>query len=290
MLAYVKLLRPQQWTKNGFCLAGVLFSGRFTDFEADLAAVGVFCVFCAASSAVYILNDLLDRERDRTHQTKRYRPLAAGTVSVFGAVGLGVCLTLAALAGSAHLGPAVFGCLVLYLANSLGYCLGLKHLALLDVLCIAVGIVLRLLAGVYAVDDLPTTWITLCTFFLAVFLGFAKRRAELAGLIEVEEQARRPVLSKYTVQYLDYLVNSSALMALMCYALFTTTSGKNPSLVVTVPIVFFAIMHYKRLVLLLNFGEEPDRILLRDRAIQISIGLWLLTYFVVMYGGGQLFR
>jgi 4-hydroxybenzoate polyprenyltransferase len=290
MLAYVKLLRLPQWTKNGFCLAGLFFSGKFVDPEAVQAALLTFGVYCMASSSVYIFNDLLDRERDRKHPKKCHRPIASGAVRIPAAALLGVILAGTGLAGASVLGGSVLGCLMLYLVNNVMYSLRLKHIPLFDVLCIAFGFMLRLLAGVYAVGELPTTWITLCTFFLALFLGGAKRQAELAGLIEEEDKMRRPVLSKYTVQFLDYLVNSSAIMAMMCYALFTTTSGKNPSLVVTVPIVFFAIMHYKRLVMVLNFGDEPDRILLKDLPIQVSIMLWLVSYFVVMYSGIRLFQ
>jgi 4-hydroxybenzoate polyprenyltransferase len=290
MLAYVKLLRLPQWTKNGFCLAGLLFSEKFVNPEAVQAALVTFGVYCAASSSVYIFNDVLDRERDRKHPKKCQRPIASGAVRIPVAALLGVILAGTALAGASALGWAVSGCLMLYLVNNVVYSLRLKHIALFDVLCIAFGFILRLLAGVYAVGELPTTWITLCTFFLALFLGFAKRQAELAGLVEEEEKMSRPVLFEYTAQVLDYLVNSSAIMAVMCYALFTTTPEKNPSLVVTVPIVFFAIMHYKRRVLLLNLGDEPDRILLKDLSIQVSIVLWLVSYFVVMYSGIRLFR
>jgi 4-hydroxybenzoate polyprenyltransferase len=289
MLTYVKLLRLPQWTKNGFCLAGLLFSGKFVDPEAVQAALLTFAVFCLASSSVYIFNDVLDRDRDRKHPKKCHRPIASGTVRIPVAALLGVILVGAALVGASALGGAMLACLMLYLGNNVVYSLRLKHIALFDVLCIAFGFMLRLLTGVYAVGALPTTWITLCTFFLALFLGFAKRRAELAGLGEEAEKMHRPGLANYTVQFLDYLLNSSAIMAVMSYALFTTTSGKNPSLVITVPIVFFAIMHYQRLVLVLNLGDEPDRLLLKDRPIQVSIVLWLMSYFVLTYSGIHLF-
>lgn len=286
---WVRLLRPHQWTKNAFCLAGVLFSGKFIILEADLAALGTCVTFCAISSAVYIFNDVLDRGRDRNHSKKCTRPIASGAISVSAAAVAGIVLALLALAGAFMLGPLVCWCVAFYVLNNLAYSCWFKHHALIDVLSIAISFVLRLLSGVYAVGELPTTWITLCTFFLAVFLGFGKRRAELADVIPNEERLQRPVLSKYTVQFLDYLVNNSATMAVLCYALFTT-SGKNPSLVVTVPIVFYAIMHYKRLVVLMKSGEEPDRILLKDYRIQLCVFLWLISYLIVMYGDVHVFR
>jgi 4-hydroxybenzoate polyprenyltransferase len=160
---------------------------------------------------------------------------------------------------------------------------------LFDVLSIAAGFVLRLVAGVYVVGELPTTWITLCAFFLALFLGFGKRRAELRSVVGPDSR-QRPVLAHYPTAYLDYLLDSSAVMAVMCYALFTTSAEKNPTLVVGVPIVFYAIMRYRRLVMRLDATEEPELLLLRDRPLQLSIVLWLVAYVVIQHGDVRFFR
>ena len=278
--AIVRLLRPHQWTKNLLCFAGVAFSGRFVEPAVSLRALATFAVFCAASSAIYAFNDVMDRQRDRRHPAKRNRPVASGAIAASTASVIAAALAAASLGGAVALGYDVLLWLALYVANSLAYTLTFKHAALLDVLSIAIGFVLRLLAGCYAVDVMPTSWIVLCTFFLAMFLAAAKRRAELAAGAD-DENARRPVLAKYSVQYLDSLVNNSAAMAVMCYALFTIV--KNPTLVVTVPIVFYGIMHYKRMVMVDAAGEEPDRALLRDVRIQLAIGLWLAVFSLVMY-------
>ena len=283
------LVRPHQWTKNGICFAGVIFSGRFTEGLAVMSACAACVVFCAASSAVYVLNDILDRGRDRRHPRKCLRPIASGAVPIPLAAGLGLVLASAGMAGAWCLGRMAFVCLLLYLVNNVAYSVRLKHLALFDVLCITFGFVLRLAAGTYAVGELPTTWIVLCSFSLAAFLGFAKRRAELSAL-QPEERMQRPVLSKYSLQYLDSLIGSSANMAVMSYALFTTASGKNPSLILTLPIVYYAIMHYKRLVMLADSGEEPDVILLKNRRIHVCIALWLASYLVIWKGDLHIFR
>jgi len=275
-----RLLRPHHWTKNAICLAGTIFSGRFLDTGAWLAAWFVFAVFSAASSAVYILNDILDRDRDRHHPKKRLRPIAAGAVPIGLAACVGFSLASAAILGAWYLGPAVVACLVLFLANNVAYSVRLKHLTLLDVLCITFGFVLRLAAGTYAIGELPTTWIVLCSFFLAAFLGFAKRRAELSTLLP-DQREQRPVLFKYSVAYLDTLMSSSANMAIMSYALFTTAAGRNPSLILTLPVVYYAIMYYKRLVMVGNSGEEPDMILLKSNRIRVSIALWLALYLAI---------
>jgi 4-hydroxybenzoate polyprenyltransferase len=290
MIAYLRLLRPRQMTKNVFCLAGLIFSGRFLEPGAFPGACLAFASFCLISSAVYILNDCIDRERDRVHPRKRNRPIASGTVGLPEAVVLASVLTAGAIALAYLASKGTQVCLLLYMANNLAYSLVLKHKAIVDVISIATGFVLRLLAGVYAVDDLPTSWITLCTFFLTVFLAVCKRRAELGGIVPADENTQRPVLSKYTLQFLDYLVNSSAVMTVMCYALFTTTAQKNPSLVITVPIVFFAVMHYKRIVMLLHDGEEPERVVLRDIRLQLSIVIWFALYLLIALGNWHLFR
>jgi 4-hydroxybenzoate polyprenyltransferase len=290
MFAFLQLLRPRQMTKNIFCFAGLIFSGRIWEPGAIPGACLAFAAFCLISSTVYVLNDCIDRERDRMHPRKRNRPIASGAVSVPVALVLAAVLSVGAIVLAYLVSKGTLVSLLLYMANNLAYSLVLKHMAIVDVISIAGGFVLRLLAGVYAVDDLPTSWITLCTFFLTVFLGFCKRRAELGGTLPEEENAQRPVLSKYTVQFLDYLVNSSAVMTVMCYALFTTTAQKNPSLVVTVPIVFFAVMHYKRIVMLLHDGEEPERIVLRDVRLQLCIVFWFALYLLIERGNWHLFR
>ncbi len=287
--ALVRLLRPHQWTKNVLCFAGAVFGGRLLDAHALTLDLCTFGVFCAISSAGYIFNDIADRERDSEHPTKRRRPIASGAVSPHLAAIIGVGLAGISLAGAAALGPAAFVCVVLYLVNTAVYSAVLKHLALLDVLSVAFGFVLRLLAGVYVLGDLPTAWIVLCTLFLAVFLGFAKRRAELQGLMN-QQNTQRPVLRKYTVAYLDLLLNSAATMAVMSYALFSVASGKNPTLVVTLPVVYYAIMHYKRMVVVRGVGDEPDRILLKERRMMLCVAVWLALFVAVEYLDIGLFR
>lgn len=285
----VRLLRLRHWTKNLLCLAGAVFSGQYLQIWALKAAGTTVAVFCAASSAVYVFNDLFDRERDRAHPLKRSRPLASGSVGVPAAVMLGLALAGGALAASAAMGRTILVCTMLYLLLNLVYTVSLKHVALLDVLSIALGFVLRMLAGVYAVRELPTTWITLCTFFLSLFLAFAKRRSELA-LQSSEDAPQRPVLAQYTLPFLDQMVLSAGVMSVMCYALFTSTSGKNPTLMLTVPIVVYGIMHYQRRAMLLPFGQEPEEILLKDFRIQACIVAWLAAYITILHFNPRLFR
>jgi 4-hydroxybenzoate polyprenyltransferase len=285
----LRLLRPQQSVKNLAAFAGVIFGGRITEPGSILLDSLVAVMFVVASSATYVFNDLRDVEYDRQHPLRRHRPLAAGEVDRGTAMRLAATLACVAVLLALALGGSTLLCLALYLAINIAYSSGLKHVPLLDVSCIAMGYVLRVLAGIYVLGDMPTAWITLCTFFLALFLGFSKRRSELVSIIAPLGDTR-PVLLGYRRETLDTLLNNSAIMAVMSYAMFTATSGKSPTLIVTVPIVYYAIMHYTRLVLQEDRGEEPDQILLRDRTIQISIALWLACFILIFYGHVVLFR
>jgi len=285
----VRLVRPQQWTKNLAALAGVVFGGRLAEpgsVALDVVVVGLFTV---ASAATYAYNDVCDVELDRLHPRKRDRPVATGAVSGTTACWLAAVLAGVAVTGAASLGFSSVVCIALYLLNNVAYSGWLKHVPLLDVTSIALGYVLRVLASIYVLGDTPTAWIVLCTFFLAVFLGFSKRRAEFLASSH-GAQSQRPALAGYDLELLNALRNNSATMAVMSYALFTATSGKNPSLILTVPIVYFAIMHYVRLTDMGALGEEPDKILLRDRTILASIALWLLSFVVIFYAHVDLFR
>lgn len=288
MSALVRLVRPTHWTKNLTAFAGVIFGGRLGEPWAIATDFAVFVALTMASSAVYIMNDIYDVEFDRAHPTKRTRPIASGEVSIGTASLVGGLLAALALVGSLFLGLGAFVCILTYLVMNALYSVKLKHVMLIDVMCIAMGFALRVLAGVYALGDLPTAWIVLCGFFLALFLGFGKRRGEL-GQQQGDADAR-PVLYGYDRALLDSLLDGSATTAILTYALFTATSGKNPSLIITVPIVYYAITYYRRLLQTSGQGTEPEQILLRDRVIQACVVVWLLSFVLISYGDLHLFR
>lgn len=287
MLPLIELIRPRQWSKNALCLAGLAFSGKMLHIEAWESALGTFAVFCCVSSAVYALNDVRDRARDACHPIKQRRPVASGAIRPAVALLISGLFALLALVGGFWVGTAVGVCTLVYLALNLGYSMGLKHMVFIDVLCIAMGFVLRLLAGVYAVHVVPTVWITQCTFFGALFLGFAKRRAELARTKETDTdpEIQRPVLGRYSVELLDHLVESASMVTLISYSMFIVGGGRSPALVLTVPVVFFAVAHYQRLVLMDHGGEEPETLVLRNRPLQAAIALWLILYFLLWKTG-----
>jgi 4-hydroxybenzoate polyprenyltransferase len=250
----------------------------------------VFACFCIASSAVYIANDLHDVDQDRGHRRKHSRPLPAGRIRP----GVARMLMVACLVGclvAARFGPPpLLAAVLAYLANNLLYNAWLKRVPILDVLSITVGFVLRLLAGIYTLGDVPTAWIMMCVFFLACFLGFAKRRAELSAILErspagIDPASHRPVLAGYTVEYLDFLVSSTATMTVLSYALFATISHKNPSLIFTVPFVFYAVMHYQRMLMTTSYGEEPDAAAIGDIHLVATGLLWFATFMAIWIGG-----
>jgi len=277
----IRLMRPHHWTKNVVCFAGVLFGGFYGHLDSWLKASVVFLFFCLAASTVYVWNDILDRDRDKLHPVKRNRPIASGKVSVSAAAALGILLILVLLSSGFFIGVPAQICLLLYFVINVAYILYLKHVPLLDISCITSGFVLRVLAGIYPLGDTPTTWIVLCTMGLALLLATSKRRSELLRLADGDKK-QRPVLQGYTIPYLDSLINSAATSTLLFYALFTILSNKNPTLVLTIPVVYYGIMRYKALVMMHQGAEEPEMILLKDLGIQSTIIVWFLLYIAIL--------
>lgn len=286
--ALLRALRPRQWIKNAACLAGLIFSMQLFSPPAQLNAVAAVLMFCAASSAVYLLNDLCDRKKDRLNPTKARRPIASGDLPL--ALGVAGCIACVFASGvlALHLGTACLGITALYLLMNIAYSLNLKNAVLADVMIIALGFVLRVLAGVYAVHARPSTWIVLCMFFLALLLGFAKRRAELDHLKERAAE-HRPVLGKYSLPYLDTLLAIMCAMTIICYSIYTVESPhNNRTLIITIPPVVYGITRYMLLVLVRG-GQSPEEIITRDKGIIASVLLWVSLCVLVLYANVHLF-
>ncbi len=282
MSPWLRLVRPAHWIKNLVCLAGALFyqqSGQMAP------ALGVMLAFALVSSTVYIINDIADIERDRKHPKKKNRPLAAGEFLPTTAGVVALILATSALTLAFGLNFKSGCCCAGYLVINLAYSFKLKHLPIADAFCIAFGFILRLLAGIYVLDQLPVSWLILFTFFLSLFLGFAKRRAELVALDEADTaQERRPVLDHYSMSFLDGALDTSAALAIACYALFMLLPSplqQNPTLVVTVPVIAFMILHYRRRLTHPKYRIEPNKIIFNDVTMQGAAVLWLVLYVVV---------
>ena len=285
-------LRPKQWTKNLLLFAGVLFSQHLTDPGMLLRAAGGFLAFALLSGSVYLLNDLKDIEADRRHPVKRLRPLASGRLSAGAAWGaLGPLLAAVALI-ALWLGRPFALVAAFYLAFNLAYTFGLKQRVLVDVFFVAIGFVLRAIAGVQLLLPVaPRTelspWLLVCTFFGALFLALAKRRRELTNAGEGASR-QRAVLDHYTPELLDGLLMVSAAASLMAYALYTiwpatVAKFQTEALLFTVPFVAYGIFRYLYLVRATETTEDPAQVLLSDRPLAWCIGLYLLTVVVILY-------
>ena len=263
-----KLIRVKQWVKNGFVLAPLLFTSKFTDTTSVRSAVIAFVLFCLASSITYVINDFKDVDRDRLHPKKsKSRPLAAGTVSrsLAFVILAGLCTML--IAGF-FLAPKVMAVIVGYLTLNLAYTFVLKHQPVIDIFTIAIGFVLRVLAGAVALNAPVSGWMFVTTLCLALYLAAIKRSQELSQ----RGTEGREVLTKYTKALVDKYAEMSATCALVFYSMFVMAS--RPELIVTVPLVLFGLFRYWYVVEILDGGESPTDALLADFPLLLTIVAW----------------
>jgi 4-hydroxybenzoate polyprenyltransferase len=284
--ALVSLCRPEQWPKNLWVLAPLLFTPpSWQPAPIFLALLGTAC-FCLWSSSVYCFNDVLDAESDRCHPRKRVRPIPAGQVSIRLALAAAVILAVGALGLAATLLPlALVFWASLYLANSALYSVSFKHHTIIDVMSIAIGFVLRLLAGCSALGVGPSSWLLVCGFSLAMLLGFGKRRLELDGM--EQPKAFRATLQYYDVPKLNMLLTSTASLCLVSYMLYTVSPQTielhhTDKLVYTIPLVAYGIFRY---LFKVQDGQHdgPAEVLLKDRIFALTGLLWVLTVTAILY-------
>ncbi|MBI2943727.1 MAG: decaprenyl-phosphate phosphoribosyltransferase [Candidatus Wallbacteria bacterium] len=280
--------RPKQWVKNGFVFAALFFSHNLGEPAMVARAVAAFVSFCLLSSAVYYLNDLCDLDADRAHPTKCTRPLASGRLSVPVGRAITAVLALAGLGLALALGTAFFAIAACYLGQNLAYSLWLKRVVILDVMLIAAGFVLRAIGGAMALPVAFSGWLVLCTVMLALFLGFTKRRQEIVLLGE-EAARHRETLTSYNLPFLDQMISVVTASTVMSYALYTVSPDvvskyRTENLSFTLPFVLFGIFRYLFLVHVRSDGDNPTRVVLGDRPLQVNILLWALTAGIILYG------
>ena len=292
LLALIEALRPKQWTKNLLLFAGVLFSQQFGDPALVLRAAAGFLSFSLLSGSVYLVNDLSDVAADRLHPRKRHRPIASGRVPVV--AGWVAVVPVVAISGALAwwLGTDFVFIAGIYFALNLAYSFGLKHQVLIDVFVLAIGFVLRAIAGVaLLVPVSPGTtlspWLLVCTFFGALFLGLAKRRREVVNAGS-DASSQRRVLDHYSPELLDGLLLVSAAASLMGYALYTiwpATVAKfhTEALLYTVPFVAYGIFRYLYLVRVSETTEDPSQVLLSDRPLAVTVILYVIAVAVILY-------
>jgi 4-hydroxybenzoate polyprenyltransferase len=278
--AFLVALRPRQWLKNLFVFAGIIFAAKVGDAGRWVEAVAAFVAFCAASSAAYLVNDVVDAPHDRLHALKRFRPIARGELSPRTAVPAAAVLAVTALAIGAVLGLETLGLVAAFIALQGVYSFSLKHVVLVDVLVIGALFVIRAAAGAVAVDVDISNWLLLCTALLALFLGFAKRRGELV-VVGAERTPGRPVLEGYSLELVDQLLSVVASATVIAYGLYAI-ENKATAMPATIPFVLFGVFRYLLLVHNHDLGEEPERVLLADRQLIAAVATWGVTAALIL--------
>jgi len=289
LTAVVVSLRPQQWVKNLFVFGGLIFAQRlFT--PSVWPALGAFAIFCGLSGAVYLLNDVADRDKDRLHPDKRHRPIAAGRLEPRPALTAAAVLIVAGLGLGAWLSVRFALAALAYVVLLGAYSAWLKHVVIVDVLVVAIGFVLRAVAGALAIDVAISGWLLICTVLLALFLALGKRRHEVLTL-EQGAARHRPILAEYSAGLLDQMIAVVTASTVTAYALYTmspeTVAKFHTQLLpATLPFVLYGIFRYLYLLYHRKIGGNPSEVVVGDRALLINTCLWLLTVLLIIYGTG----
>lgn len=298
----IKAVRPRQWIKNFAIFAGLIFSGNLLELNGEIKTILAFLLFCAFSSATYLLNDVFDIERDLLHPFKKKRPIASGIVPVPVALGLAFAIIIFFLPISYALSPAFFFACLTYLLLQLFYSSYLKQIILIDVLVIAAGFVLRVYAGVWAIDAHLNVWFLLSITSFALFLAVGKRRSERT-LLDAAAAKHRETLLHYPENLLDSLTTMFANSAWLTYALFAfqqppiaarqtlisffggfeLSLSEAKYLMITVPVVIYAVMRYLYIIYEKKEGESPERVILTDKPLLISVLIWLALILGIIY-------
>lgn len=286
-VALLESTRPRQWIKNLLLFAPLLFAKKLTDPLRFSHALLAFALFCGLSGVVYLVNDLLDLERDRRHPLKSRRPIASGRLPLSVALAAAVVLFTAAIAGSFALSLAFGAVGLCYVLLNLAYSLFLKEVVILDVMVVASGFVLRALGGAVAIDVEISPWLILCTILLSLFLAFCKRRQELETLVGGAED-HRPSLREYSVGFLDQMISIVTASTVVCYSIYTISPEVEEKLgtrrlFLTIPFVLYGIFRYLYLVHQRGQGGSPTTALLTDRPLLVCVALWALAAGLILY-------
>lgn len=280
-------MRPRQWVKNTFLFSGLVFSKNLFQAELFMKVSMGFILFCLAASSIYIFNDIQDRQNDSKHPEKGRRPIALGNLPVTQAYFVSVLLGGIALVFASVLDLTFFALLVTYILLNLSYSLKLKQVVILDIMCIAFGFVLRILAGTTLAGIIPSDWLIVCTMTISLFLGFSKRRNELVFMVNHTDNQRK-VLADYSIPFLDQMIAMVTACTVMSYILYTVSSETvarfgTRNLIFTIPFVLFGIFRYLYLIYHKRIIEEPTDLILMDFSSLFNILLWLGTIILIIY-------
>jgi 4-hydroxybenzoate polyprenyltransferase len=285
-MKFVQIMRPLHWTKNIFVFAALVFGQKLDDPSALGRAVGAFICFCLAASAVYIINDIIDRQRDRLHPEKRNRPIAAGSVTIGSAAVISIICAAAAIVGGFLLAQNFAIIILTYIGLVVLYSLFLRKIMIFDCVVISVGFCLRAIAGAVVVEVLISPWLIICTFALCLFLAFGKRRSEIAQL-QANGDSYRNTLTGYTPELLAHMLNVTSGLAVVCFLLYAMDDktfqihGTN-NLVYTTPLVLYCIFRFSALIQTGKYSG-PVQLILTDLPFQIGFVLWAIASVGIIY-------
>ena len=287
LVAIAVSMRPRQWVKNLFVFAGLVFAQRLFTESAWRALAG-FAIFCALSGAIYLINDVADRERDRLDPRKRARPIAAGRLPAGVAVAAAIVLVVVGLVFAAILSRPFLVTALAYVVLLIAYSAWLKHIVIVDVLVVACGFVLRAVAGAVVIDVEMSGWLLICTILLALFLALGKRRYEYVAL-EQDAVRHRPILAEYSPALLDQMIAVVTASTVTAYALYTMSPEtvakfRTHWLPATLPFVLYGIFRYLYLLYQRRLGGNPSELLLSDRALLINTVCWICAVLLIIYG------
>lgn len=282
-IAYIKLLRPKQWIKNSFVIAPLVFAKHVFEYNYLIKVIAAFILFCCISSCVYILNDIIDCEKDRLHPKKKNRPIASGIIGkIEGSILIAILLPIV-LFVSFYI-DLYFGFVILvYFINNMLYSFIVKHVVILDVMSIALGFLLRVIGGALVIRVYISPWILLCTLLLSLFLGFSKRRNELV-VLEKGAENHRKILEEYSLEFIDNMLSIVTASTVMAYSLYTfSTNNGNYNMMLTIPFVLYGIFRYQYIIYKKNEGGSPEETVLSDIPLIISIVLWGIVSVIILY-------
>ena len=289
LLNYIHLLRPKHWIKNLFVFAALIFSLNLFNIVKSIASLQAFFAFCLASSFVYIINDIIDIEQDRKHPKKRNRPIASGKISIKNAIIISIICLITGITLAYFINLNTLIVISVYIFVNIFYSMKIKNVVILDVMFIALGFILRMIAGATAIEVSFSNWILLTTFCISLFLGFGKRRGEILLTNNNTQKNTRFVLKLYSKQFLDYMITSSITLTIISYALYTIDSEVikkfgTDKLIYTVPLVIYGIFRYLYVVYKSDSDGDPTEVVLKDKSIISVVLLWILLVIGLIYG------
>jgi len=287
-MSVLRLLRPQQWLKNFFIFAPLIFSKHLFQEGYFWTSALAFLVFSLLSSTVYVINDIADREADKLHPVKRNRPIASGKISVAQAAGIALVLIIVVGLLGARLNAKFLFIACVYFVLNIGYSFFLKHVILVDVFIVAAGFMLRVLAGAFAIDVQVSEWLVLCTLFVSLFLSISKRRGELLLVKNSESYQGRAVLREYEVEFMDQMMTIAAAGMAISYALYTVAERTisvfgTANLIFTTLFVLFGIFRYLYIVRVRKTDDNPTHLLVTDLPMIVNVAAWFIVCVIIIY-------